>query len=368
MIVLVVMILSAYVFELNGITSSDKTTTMKEVSHIILAPNERRIHLIHVFNPFVMKKKHTSSNNDTGTTTIMPGYEEESLLFDLLGFEQWVVIQSLRRALPRINSRAITVDVVCAMYEEDFSQLERLLASLLACRTVFLNRSTVEEYPFLQPPQKLPFLQEIFDASTSSTKKKHFYWMYMNSDIGISRDFYNHLLPLLYLHDALSINRVTLPRIPETDQTITHFLHKNIINNNQSWFEAYIDDHITTGVKHPGYDCFIIHSNISQRIHFGDFFAGYPPWGANIHHLLKIMTNRYKNIKSNAQGTFHFGDEMSWKSSAQTPRPNQIQLMKHCPIPAGSMTPYSIQNTMNCGKWWKMVSLQQMTGQTVEPH
>ena len=77
--------------------------------------------------------------------------------------------------------------------------------------------------------------------------------------------------------------------------------------------------------------------------------------GANVHLMMKIMADRYINIKSNPYGTFHLGNnKTNWD------RPNDYELdriskvFRHfCPIAFGAVVDeLSAQNVMNCAKWF----------------
>jgi hypothetical protein len=170
--------------------------------HILMSDNESstsssssKIQLIHVLSPFVMK------NNDS--------------VYYPLDRNQFATFASIQRAQKRLSltKSRIHLDVVCAVLEDD-----RQALSHLPCRQVVLERSTRTEYPSLVPHKTLPFLQDIYNASTTNFLEEeeeetvsNFSWMLTNADIGLTENFYVHLYKTLQRHDAFSINRLTLP-------------------------------------------------------------------------------------------------------------------------------------------------------------
>ena len=95
--------------------------------------------------------------------------------------------------------------------------------------------------------------------------------------------------------------------------------------------------------RHPGSDCFVAHASIWQSVYLGDVFLGHPPIGSLI--LLAftqmIGINKHGIIKSNKDGTFHFGDDRLWaKKGAMNKFPSDfdysaeeaIHLIQHCVV------------------------------------
>jgi len=73
---------------------------------------------------------------------------------------------------------------------------------------------------------------------------------------------------------------------------------------------------------------------------------------------LRIMADRYTNIESNAQGTFHLGNDQSrWKGNVslefRSSNVTTSQLWQFCPSKAqfGSDA-LTLQNHINCGQWF----------------
>lgn len=286
------------------------------------AKSGRRVKLIHVLNAYAIK----GDNNDGPASP----------------FDQLSTIKSIERAR-RLRPPDLKVDFVCAVFESD-----RQALSDLPCRKVILRRSTRSEYEFIQPSKELPFLQDIINAAIADEDRDaDFFLMLTNSDIGLTKYFYKHLRPKLESREALSINRLTIPMTNVTTKI-----------TNAAAFLAQVDSNLELGEKHPGYDCFIIHSSVLKAINLGEMFAGYPPWGSVFHQVLKVMALNYTNFESNVQGTFHLGDDGSkWKKS-NTALSTELKEkysddVKRCPKKIFGDHPYTYLNTANCGKWFR---------------
>ena len=53
-------------------------------------------------------------------------------------------------------------------------------------------------------------------------------------------------------------------------------MHKT--TNATNLLENEVDRLLSGGTRHPGYDLFCINDIILDRVSFGDFFLGRPPW------------------------------------------------------------------------------------------
>ena len=225
---------------LNGI---DYAKLFQEGDHDV------KLHLVHVLCPFV-----DSSAPDE---------------FYPLDMNQWVAMQSIQRALDNIPRGRFRVELVCAVFKSD---LELLVQARLPChRFTVLSRSTRTQYPQLGLAIQLPFVADIIDAATANatqvTLDSRFHVMITNADIGFSKNFYTHVYSVIQRFDAFSINRVTVPienLYPTTNAT--------------DMLENQIDTRILHGSKHPGYDLFCMRSSVLERVSFGQFFLGRPPW------------------------------------------------------------------------------------------
>jgi hypothetical protein len=262
-------------------------------------------------------------------------------------YDQWSAIESIQRALQYVPPK-MEVEFVCAMFEADQKALPEL-----PCRKVTLTRSTKSEYEYLPDAKELPFIQDIIDVAVASQEGNQnngddFYVMLTNSDIGLTKYFYQHLLSRLEGHEeAITINRLS---IPTTNFTKTvdplHLL-------------TQVDLRLVNGTDHPGHDCFVIHSSVLKRFRLGNMFAGYPPWGSALYHILMQTAQNFTTYESGVNGTFHLGKDTSkWlkqgRRSIDIPQEisSQENFIETCPVRLFGTHLYTLLNTINCGKWY----------------
>ena len=308
-----------------------------------------------------------------------PYHDPSSADFTPLNFEQWSMLASVQIAQERFfqkerndNAMFDEVVLVCAILEEDSSVLNEVLPPYCQ-RVVVLPRSTAKEYPYLKP-KALPFLQDIVDAGMreatveAESQDDEYYVMLTNSDICLTPDFYSNLERILMVENsnALAINRMTidmknvdLPRITDEDSSFDakHSAANNLLDQAAN---AYGHNQFT---EHPGKDCFIMHSSVLKMVRLGNFFSGYPFWGANLGLALNIMGTNYTNIKSNTGGTFHLGNNEDWRPRGKPKAEDMIfwnefgtelEYLLWCPIMIGPpQEGHSLQELINCGKWFK---------------
>jgi len=296
-------------------------------------------------------------------------------------YDQWSTLHSIEEAKQHAPSD-LDVTLVCAMFQSDMEVLSK--HKVPACdRSFLLERSTITEYhnENTKPGTKeallserfskreLPFLQDLFDAGISvardnTTEHRNtddnddFYVMVTNSDIGLTKNFYNFLLSKLQTgQKAFTINRWTIPmegknhpitvREPTTEpQQIKLLL-------------SQIDASLPTGETHPGYDCFIIHSSIIDKIFLGKMFAGFPPWGGALSIILKKIVARdsYTGVSSSPNATFHLGGQGAWSKKKDNDKVVLDYIkeifredIQACPKTISPHEPYTLMNAANCGR------------------
>ena len=325
--------------------------------------------LIHVMSPFRDQKS-------TGTG------------FSPLGLEQWSMLASVqiareafgRRKQDKDNSSLFDeVVVVCAILKLDVNALTGIL-SPYCDYVVPLPRSTATEYPQVTT-KELPFLQDIIDAGISTVitdrqdshekveKEENFYVMLTNVDICLTPDFYTNAEKILREKNAnaISINRMTIKmdnvEVPiMTEETTTLDMKHDSANKLLGQAKnAYENNKFN---KHPGSDCFIIHSSVLKMIQLGDMFLGYPPWGRNLWLSLDIMGTNFESIQAFKGGTFHFGDDMAWLPE-NTSKPTVdmsfwikfgllLEYLPWCPITDyAPQEAIALQQVINCGRWFR---------------
>ena len=385
----------------NNATSVVTATRTKQPLPPPKATKKKKIKLFQVINTFAINKDKTNDNDGSGNGNPTISYQP---------YDQWSTLASIQRARQQYAARSLVdqnleITLVCAMFESD----ERILVAnnLLQapCDHVSrLERSTVTEYgngnrnlnsnsnsnsnetlfSEVFSKRELPFLQDLLDAAVSvarNEKTKHntagnttaennnsndeddaddFYVMLTNSDIGLTKDFYSFLLPLLEEEQkAYTINRWSIPmdgkphpisiRTPTNDpQEIEKLL-------------TQIDASLVNGTKHPGNDCFIIHSSIIDKISLGTMYMGFPPWGSALQIMLKdiVAKNAYKKVLSTPNATFHLGGKGTWSikkngATAQTVLKYIKERYKEdivdCPKTILAVDPHTVMNAAICGR------------------
>jgi hypothetical protein len=313
------------------------STFLVSVEHLSIdnPAKDENIKLIHIMNAYSVQSQDIATDV---TKAVSP-------------FDQWLAIESIQRAKQHAPP-LLDVEFVCAMFEED-----RLALPNLPCRTVLLTRSTASQYPFLNTPNEtakvLPFIQDILDAAipeqngNNRDEQKNVFVMLTNSDIALTKHYYQTIWPHLMTREAFSINRLSIPT-DGIDQTTRTAGDKLL---------SHVDTILDKGKGHPGYDCFVVHTTALQRFDLRDMFAGHPPWGTAMNAVLRIMARNYTNIHSNVNGTFHLGDDHSkWSKPKKKQKvvfadiENQINIIQECPAPTFGSHPYTLLNTINCGK------------------
>jgi hypothetical protein len=303
-----------------------------KLSGLWAASNGTKRRIVHVINAYAAE--------DRG---------DETSPYHPVTFDQWYTIASIQRAMQH-PPPDFEIDFICAIFESDRETLRDL-----PCRKVYLHRSTQSEYPFLRPSKQLAFIQDVIDAAVAGsglglddTTTSDFYLLMTNADIGLTQYFYHYVVDSMEHREALSVNRMTLPPLPD----IT-------LATNSSTLLGAVDSALDNFTSHPGYDCFVVSSPVLKRVRFGDMFFGYPPWGSNVNVALRVMAANYTNLPSNVNGTFHVGNDQSkWAHAAKTKAVAEaIQkdraLMKLCPVSPATSSMYIVMNTINCGRWFK---------------
>lgn len=210
-------------------------------------PTAKKLKLIHILSPFVAAAR----SND----------------FYPLDLNQWAAMESIRRSLDRASrSQSLDVEFVCVVSSSD--QFELVRGNLPCQRYATLKRSTATEYSHLTPLMELPFVSDMIEEGIGPHRSDNiFHVMITNADIGLSKDFYESIAGIMKKHDAFSINRMTIPLEDfKTTTNVTEVL---------GLIDHYLLDQ---GKSHPGYDLFCISSHVLERVLFGDFFLGRPPW------------------------------------------------------------------------------------------
>ena len=309
-----------------------------------------------------------------------PYHDPSSTDFAPLDFEQWSMLASVKIAQERFHQQERNADslfdevvLVCAILEEDASALSEVLPPYCQ-HVVVMPRSTATEYPYLKP-KPLPFIQDTLDAGINEAMAEslddEYYVMLTNADICLTPDFYSYLERTMRQKNsnALSLNRMTIDmnyvKMPIITDENNSFEEKHAAANYllEQARDAYGNNHWE---KHPGVDCFIMHSSVSKMIRMGDMFGGYPYWDRNFDLALSIMGTNYEELISHTGGTFHFGNANDWlpKGNLSSPKletmafwkefGSELQYLLWCPIMKyPPQDGHSLQELINCGKWFQ---------------
>ena len=363
------------------------------------ATKRKTFKLFQVINTFAMNKGKTNDDSGNGNGNGNPTNSYQP-------YDQWSTLASIQRAKKHYAARSSLMDnhnnleitLVCAMFESDESVLVANHLVQPPCDHVSrLERSTVTEYgngnysnetlfSEVFSKRELPFLQDLLDVAVSVARNettKHntagsitsesnncndeddaededFYVMLTNSDIGLTKNFFSFLLPLLEEEQkAYTINRWSIPMDGEP-----HPITMRTPTNDPQEIETLltqIDASLVTGTKHPGYDCFIIHSSIIDKISLGTMYAGFPPWGSALMLVLKdiVANNTYKKVGSTPNATFHLGDRGTWsKKKSDDTSQTLLKYIKErykediadCPKTIFPHDPHTVMNAANCGR------------------
>ena len=179
----------------------------------------------------------------------------------------------------------VNIELLAACYEEDESIVPDYIK-----KTSNLTASLLD---LMQPikPRKLLFIKDILDRAVESDSD---YIIYTNVDISLTKEFYTKVLEYIKLgHDALIINRITMPKY------------------NNKGLEWYLEN-IKTGKKHAGYDCFVF-----KKSAYSKFILGHIVIGINwideilLRNVLTFACNPI--VLQSPYMTFHMGDDLIWK-------------------------------------------------------
>lgn len=207
------------------------------------------------------------------------GPENRSYLY----YAQPITFESMRRAQQACGN----VELCAIGFDEDYDIVPDYFTSLPP-----LQRSTDSEFPYCAQGRKLPFLQDMFDAVNGDMDV----FVFTNSDIGVQTDFYNDILRKLKSRKSFTINRRNnIPKDLTLDEILKH-----------------------PGEDHVGHDCFVMSSDIFDKINLGKMFTGYPPWGTTLVKMLKGLDKDFTVFKDEHL-TFHIGDQGNWGWKGMVP-------------------------------------------------
>jgi hypothetical protein len=345
------------------------------VGKITTTTTPRTLKLAHVINPYSVSSAATSRHNvntKNGTTFVMGQHDNPYYPLDQA---QNITISSMLRARNYYAMTTTTTTINTAhrwnltFYATIFPEEAILLQPFMSgFEILFLNRSTMTEYPHLVPARKLPFVNDIFQLvyHNRNNSADLDYLIYTNTDIGLHESFYNIVVEIIESKKwtAFTINRRSISHwnpTAEGDRVIWTANDLEVIYNTM----------VSDGAFHPGFDCFVIQKDILPHLSLGNLFLGYPPWGRALDHILKnflFREKKYVNYNSDLNATFHLGHDLKWlednnddsnnsnkaESSVVVVDERIKKQISACPPIQWKlrrikrMTPYRLQNTINC--------------------
>jgi hypothetical protein len=199
-----------------------------------------------------------------------------------LRYAQPITFESIRRAAENAVNE-MDIELLAASYEEDESIIPAFFR-----KTGFLERSVLDKNNFSKKI-KLPLIADILSKAFHESTAD--YIIYSNVDIGLYPDFYQKLNKWINDgHDALIINRKRIPPL----YTSVNDLDK-----------IYKQE----GKSHPGFDCFVFHRSLYNKIQLEGICIGVPfieiTFSQNLFHLAKNF-----RLIGSAEHTFHIGMEI----------------------------------------------------------
>ncbi len=199
-----------------------------------------------------------------------------------LAYAQPITFETIRRAKEKAEG-FIDIEVLAACFEED----EKIVPPFIK-KTSFLKRSVLDQQDFHQKI-KLPLIADILAKAFHESDAE--FILYSNIDISLYPDFYLKLNELLNEgHDAIIINRKRIAP-----------LYTQIEDLDKIFQQA--------GKPHPGFDCFVFHRSLFEKMVLENICIGVPfieiTFSQNLFHL----SNKFKLVKS-GDYTFHIGMEI----------------------------------------------------------
>ena len=187
----------------------------------------------------------------------------------------------------------IQVSLYTAQYEEDrciipvgFNITSDLTIS--SCSVMKSGKITI----------KLPLMGDIIARLYANSDAEYF--IYTNVDISLRPDFYVKIANYLRTgYDSICVHRKDVPT------------KKQDIILDISNYELVLNTAPFCG-DHPGHDCLIFRRDIVPKMKFNRVFVGFPPVGAVLKCQITRNSNKFLELKSSTNLTFHLGRDVAW--------------------------------------------------------
>ncbi len=204
---------------------------------------------------------------------------------------QPITFESMR--LAKAESSEVTVLQCTTQFAEDREIIPNHLIT-----TKNLRRS-IADIDSKDLSRRLPFIRDILKRAYRMSKKGD-YIIYTNVDIALRPNFYNWIVKTIESGcDAFIINRRTIS---------AKYSHPSEL---PEMFEE-------TGIKHPGYDCFVFKRDLFKKMELGRICIGAAYIGLVMFLNMKLLSRNFIEFGEEYL-TFHIGDDQVWKNPENNP-------------------------------------------------
>lgn len=210
-----------------------------------------------------------------------------------LYYAQPITFKSMHTS--QLNAKELDIDV--KLYTINYPEDDEIVPDYFI-KLPHLKRSTQSEYPEISKNKKLPFVQDILDEVYINSDAD--YIVFTNSDICVHKYFYREIFKIITEKnpDFFIINRRdNIPKFKDGKRLTEDDL-----------------DYIYTqkGNQHPGFDCFIMKSELVKKVNMKNMFTGYPPWGYTLRDRL-VRNSKVGMVFTDKFLTFHLGCDKVWE-------------------------------------------------------
>lgn len=199
-----------------------------------------------------------------------------------LHIAQPIVFQSMQKAA--LDAAGVAdVKLYSTQYPEDHIIIPEYLQVLPD-----LHRSVMDTNSF-ETKKKLPLIADILQALYDNSDAD--YLVFTNSDIILMPYFYQTIAAYIKAgHDSLIINRRRIPRKYDKPEQLPLI-------------------YAEVGMSHPGFDCFVFHRGLYEKMLLGHICIGIPFIGVSLAHNLMAFSQNLK-ILDKEHLTVHLGMEV----------------------------------------------------------
>lgn len=197
---------------------------------------------------------------------------------------QDVTLHSIERALD-FSRATMTVDVIAARFPDEETPRREWL------RDAPVLTSSSRDVGEFRVPRRLPLLRQVLGAFDGGRACDAL--VLTNADIGLQPAFYEVVAEILDAgYDAFTINR------------------RSVTDSFRLGGGALVRS--STGIPHPGSDCFVMSPDLLEGADVGDVLLGVRWVGQTLLEDLAARARRFRRF-TDLHVTFHLGDEREWE-------------------------------------------------------